>query len=821
MVEINNYIFKPRIIFMDYKSFLITFFFCTICFSYNVNGFSSLNIVVSGGGQTSSSQYQSYVLIGQPVSGLIVSTSNQVVLSGALPSFFPPAFNPTDVDLDSDGLPDTWERTYGLNEQVDNASVDFDLDGLSDLQEFQLGTNPVRPDTDSDGLLDGIEVLTHSTNPLKVDSDGDGYSDLDEVTDGTNPLDDSSNPGMQQGAVLFNPFRRLNVAGARGAGGGLTGFNGVGQGVGLVTSFNGEFQSVSPLGWREETLTINPRNRDSDGDGMNDVWEETFGIDPLVNNAGVDTDGDGLSNIQEFTLTTNPILSDTDGDGLTDFSEVNAYSSNPLEVDSDSDGFEDGEEVYLGNNPISNSDYPGVVISVYRGTLFQISSIGGRQSSGMNDSFFIGGGSYSEGVTAGNGLVNMTGLLFSTQGGGVNPTEVDTDGDGMTDLWENSYGLNSLFDDSAQDGDGDGLSNIQEFALLTNPVNMDSDRDGLSDGDENGQYSTNPLLADTDGDGYLDGFEINNGGDPLSSANYPGSSAHQSFGRTLAWNVNSSSGWMLGGGGQSLGLVGQPYWAGVTSHQSIVNRSGFLGAIGDAGSGSSGVDADNDGLPDAWEQTYGFNPLVADSAGDLDGDGLSNLEEYTANSNPNLSDTDGDGVGDAQEVNLYFSDPTMEDTDGDGYTDFEEVSAGTSASSAVEYPDWNVTLVVYQSSLHVQNVAGGWHVHSGNATSFSSIGSFSSPPVTTSGDFSNLTGFTFLTNPPLMDPSSSDSDGDGLPDTWESVYGLSVTQANASDDQDGDTLSNLVEFQQGTNPNISDTDEDGLSDGDEVNLSQQ
>ena len=81
----------------------------------------------------------------------------------------------------------------------------------------------------------------------------------------------------------------------------------------------------------------------------------------------------------------------------------------------------------------------------------------------------------------------------------------------MPDAWENAYGLNSLFDDSAQDGDGDGLSNIQEFALLTNPMNIDSDMDGLSDGDENGQYSTNALLADTDGDGYLDGFEINNG----------------------------------------------------------------------------------------------------------------------------------------------------------------------------------------------------------------------------------------------------------------------------------------------------------------------
>ena len=128
----------------------------------------------------------------------------------------------------------------------------------------------------------------------------------------------------------------------------------------------------------------------------------------------------------------------------------------------------------------------------------------------------------------------------------------------------------------------------------------------------------------------------------------------------------------------------------------------FLGAIGECGFGLSGVDADNDGLPDAWEQTYGFNSLVADSAGDLDGDGLTNLEEYTAHTNPNLSDTDGDGVGDAQEVNLYFSDPNLKDTDGDGYTDLEEVNAGTSASSSVEYPDWNATLTFYLAPLNAQ-----------------------------------------------------------------------------------------------------------------------
>ncbi|HHL19708.1 MAG TPA: hypothetical protein ENJ33_08225 [Thiothrix sp.] len=47
------------------------------------------------------------------------------------------------------------------------------------------------------------------------------------------------------------------------------------------------------------------------------------------------------------------------------------------------------------------------------------------------------------------------------------------------------------------------------------------------------------------------------------------------------------------------------------------------------------VDSDKDGLPDAWENQYGLNPLDAsDANADLDGDGMSNLEEFTNNSDP-------------------------------------------------------------------------------------------------------------------------------------------------------------------------------------------
>jgi hypothetical protein len=62
----------------------------------------------------------------------------------------------------------------------------------------------------------------------------------------------------------------------------------------------------------------------------------------------------------------------------------------------------------------------------------------------------------------------------------------------------------------------------------------------------------------------------------------------------------------------------------------------------------------------------------------------------------------------------------------------------------------------------------------------------------------------------------SDSDGDGMPDWWESKYGLNPSADDSGDDLDEDWLSNLAEYENATNPNTGDTDGDGLLDGLEV-----
>jgi hypothetical protein len=66
---------------------------------------------------------------------------------------------------------------------------------------------------------------------------------------------------------------------------------------------------------------------------------------------------------------------------------------------------------------------------------------------------------------------------------------------------------------------------------------------------------------------------------------------------------------------------------------------------------------------------------------------------------------------------------------------------------------------------------------------------------------------------------SGSSVGDGIPDDWKIAHGLDPHDPLlAYEDPDHDGLTNLEEYQYGTDPNNPDTDGDGLSDGDEVHV---
>ncbi|NIW46391.1 MAG: hypothetical protein GWN14_16395, partial [candidate division Zixibacteria bacterium] len=62
--------------------------------------------------------------------------------------------------------------------------------------------------------------------------------------------------------------------------------------------------------------------------------------------------------------------------------------------------------------------------------------------------------------------------------------------------------------------------------------------------------------------------------------------------------------------------------------------------------------------------------------------------------------------------------------------------------------------------------------------------------------------------------SGLDSDSDGMPDDYEIIHGLDLTDSNdANEDLDSDDLSNLLEYQIGTWAGYEDTDRDGMDDG--------
>ena len=45
---------------------------------------------------------------------------------------------------------------------------------------------------------------------------------------------------------------------------------------------------------------------DDDNDGMSDIWETAYGLDPLTDDADLDADGDGMTNIDEFHADSDP-----------------------------------------------------------------------------------------------------------------------------------------------------------------------------------------------------------------------------------------------------------------------------------------------------------------------------------------------------------------------------------------------------------------------------------------------------------------------------------------------------------------------------------
>lgn len=456
-------------------------------------------------------------------------------------------------DTDEDNLPDAYEqaRAGNLTDLNGVGDADFDMDGLSDLAEFTThNTNPAMADTDGDTLSDGDELAgagdRPATDPLDDDTDGDGLSDLAEnnsgtfvdedatgtdptkedsdsdsfsdgveVAQGSDPTDEDSTPGsaLPPPLVYFDfegdsidlisdksgNDRNGEVNGeielTEGAPQGST------PGQGGVFSLNGaSFLDVPDFDWFE---LVHADGDDRLGSYTLSCWLKPDGVSLSGDRFiwGQTTQGvhNGLRG--SGTLHTAHWGSDFNADTPLEEEEwvqaVWTYDGDLAEAHIYLNGELDGGP--FAQNPPNGS-----------GNLI----IGGRNGGTQN---FVG---TLDELAIWNEVLREDQIEVLAQGGSpVGATQEDSDGDGMTDSYEERNELNPDVDDAAEDKDGDGLTNLEEFMRFLKANDPDTDGDTLNDKVESGtgvyvsaeDTGTNPLSADTDRDGLTDGVETNTG----------------------------------------------------------------------------------------------------------------------------------------------------------------------------------------------------------------------------------------------------------------------------------------------------------------------
>ncbi|MDE0857320.1 MAG: hypothetical protein OSA38_01985 [Candidatus Poseidoniaceae archaeon] len=521
---------------------------------------------------------------------------------------------------------------------------------------------------------------------------------------------------------------------------------------------------------------MNPGANDSDNDGMPDGWEVANGLDPTDPwDALLDMDGDGLDLDQASDGFLERLWTNLDEFRYIETTPEGYNSTNPREGDTDGDGLGDGEE-YFGFFLESTNLWCHYTVQLV----------------------YVCDDEASESA-------NATYLGLSSSDVGTDPTNFDSDGDGMPDGWEiihrrwvgssftggNNWSLDpNRADDANWDADRDGLPNLCEYqwslvrgaALegllleshgetpasaeswsMSDPNNIDSDGDSLPDGWESdgacdwdpSRIGVNPLngsdlFQNPDGDGY----DINHDG--VLEEN-------EAFVNWLEFHVRSdlfSTNMTMTGeplpNGFSTDLFGNISDYGAPEATFGARASGAITAVQTSTSLGAAdpfdADSDSDGMPDGWEiwfarwdvlaDAWTLNPLdAADRWQDADDDGMANWEEYNAIA-PEYSETDANRTS----------------------------------------PQWFVTTV--GSAFALQQ----WP----SITTSSSFGSFLTQ------DQINISGWT-------SDPNNVDTDGDGMLDGIEHLFTawnlsaetwtLNPLVAGDGDfDGDGDGLIDAQEF---------------------------
>jgi len=713
-------------------------------------------------------------------------------------------------DLDGDGMPNDWEKKYGLDPtDPKDANLDSDWDGLSNIEEYLWGGDP----TDGIPLFSNNEEwiisdtssfanLTIISSGIRITGTGDvtffnvtirSAEDTGIIIESNGKLKAEDSTFMANGTrnwtgfdirskhvemifcTIMNATHDFNLTNnAR-----ITATN-------TIYSFtNNEIQEDSALiikgylnvwvrdGSGEYFEDASVSIVDSDG---NDVYTGITNVTGRIptsamiiyeQNAShiryytphqIHARHQGYSNNRTVTMTISNwpfdaivyLGEDTDGDGINDGDEKYRYQTNHTSFDTDNDGLGDGLELGFSNDkdPFSTTDA-------------------------------LDADTDDDGITDGDEDRNRDGAIYGDINNDGNwndteewtetdPNDPDTEGDMANDGWEVFYGFDPLSNDSFLDPDGDELSNKEEFTYSTHPMVNDTDNDGLQDGQET-RNGTNPTNMDSDNDGVADGDE--------------------------------------------------PDWSEDT------DTDGWINALD--------PDSDNDGLPDRWEGDYLLDPIdngtmnfSMGSMGDPDADGLTNIDEFTFETLPWNPDPDNDGLPDGAEIENH-TDPFNSDPDNDTLLDPQEIANGTdpfdSDTDNDTLPDgWEVAYEL--DPTDGSGLDGETGDPDADGISNEDEYQFGLHPLNNDTDddgiIDGIEGLVDTDGDGLPDPLDTDSDNDGLPDFWENKWGLDpkndTGEQGAEGDPDSDLLENRAEFVHNSDPRDDDTDDDSMPDGWEV-----
>jgi Concanavalin A-like lectin/glucanases superfamily/Bacterial TSP3 repeat len=404
----------------------------------------------------------------------------------------------------------------------------------------------------------------------------------------------------------------------------------------------------------------------------------------------------------------------------------------------------------------------------------------------------------------------------------TDPFNPDSDGDGLTDGWEVANGMDPNDNGSINpkngpngDLDGDGLSNLQEKNAGTNPNNFDSDFDGIADNVDTTPLANN-AAANPDGENLPVGILSNQ---LIARFDYESVRATPvTNGAATSYADLSGNGWHAGifnagitaaGGGMFSKAAQHTTGHTLISQHIIKNKTAY--------SFSTWVKLDKDAiknLPNTTVQMGLWGHHRYQNINTTTSIMLNGMYVHKKNATQEewfLGSYLYSATPSTPLNGLFFTQPL-------GTSDNGEWLHITTTRNG------NAIQIYFNGVLKASGNYGALAL-TYDANTFFSIGRLygSAPPATSYAtswqgkiDRTLIHGHA-ITATEVAGLYNQDVDRDGLPDWWEVKYSLPPTlNSRTTSDFDNDELTDIQEFQRGTDPSNFDTDGDLLSDGWEV-----